>query len=136
MTANEAALATLERQIEMAESIHRMELQRLDQMIEDGRKPLEIALDHYVAAINIENSVAQLNQTADRYVIVSERVETWLTELETIRTTMDQPVTETLGGNTTLLSINAGIAAVTGAVQALGGSPSGLAAGIAANAAA
>ncbi|MFV1530617.1 hypothetical protein [Phaeobacter sp. JH209A] len=136
MTADEAAVDALERQIELAERLHQEEMQRLDQIIEDGRKTLDMALGEYIAAINVENAVNQLNQTADRHAIVSERVETRLLELETIRSTMEQLVTETLGGNTTLVSINAGITGVAGAVQALGGSLSGLAAGIAANAAA
>jgi hypothetical protein len=136
MSADEAAVDALERQIELAEKQHQEEMQRLDQIIEDGRKTLEMALGEYVAAINVENAVAQLNQTADRHAIVSERVEARLSELEAIRSSMDQLVSETLGGNTTLVSINAGVAGVHSAVSALGGSIGALAAGVAASAAA
>ncbi|KII11771.1 hypothetical protein OO25_19695 [Phaeobacter sp. S60] len=132
MTADEAAVDALERQIELAERLHQEEMQRLDQIIEDGRKTLDMALGQYVAAIKVENAVAQLTHTADRHALVSERVEVRMAELETIRLSMEQLVEGALGAENGLPSINQGVQSVIGAVNALGGSIGQMTAGIAA----
>ncbi|AFO91919.1 hypothetical protein PhaeoP10_02258 [Phaeobacter inhibens] len=132
MSADEAAVDALQQQIDLATLHHQEEMQRLDQILEDARQTLDMALGQYVAAIRVENAVAQLTHTADRHALVSERVEVRMAELETIRLSMEQLVEGALGAENGLPSINQGVQNVVGAVNALGGSIGQMTAGIAA----
>ncbi|MFS4580357.1 hypothetical protein [Phaeobacter sp. C3_T13_0] len=132
MSADEAAVDALQQQIDLATLHHQEEMQRLDQILEDARQTLDMALGQYVAAIKVENAVAQLTHTADRHALVSERVEVRMAELETIRLSMEQLVEGALGAENGLPSINQGVQNVVGAVNALGGAIGQMTAGIAA----
>ncbi|UWS06755.1 hypothetical protein [Phaeobacter inhibens] len=132
MTAADMAVSALEQQITLAQSQHEAEMQRLDQILADGQRTYELAMGEYIAAINVENAVTQLNHTAERYTLVSERIETRMEELETIRLNMEQMVAATLDPSAGLPSISEGVFNVVGAVNALGGSIGQMAAGVAA----
>ncbi|WP_217621215.1 hypothetical protein [Phaeobacter inhibens] len=132
MTAADMAVSALEQQIALAQSQHEAEMQRLDQILADGQRTYELAMGEYIAAINVENAVTQLNHTAERYTLVSERIETRMAELETIRLNMEQMVAATLDPTAGLPSISEGVFNVVGAVNALGGSIGQMAAGVAA----
>ncbi|MFV1535208.1 tail tape measure protein [Phaeobacter sp. A90a-4f] len=131
MTAADMAVSALEQQITLAQSQHEAEMQRLDQILADGQRTYELAMGEYIAAINVENAVTQLNHTAERYTLVSERIETRMEELETIRLNMEQMVAATLDPSAGLPSISEGVFNVVGAVNALGGSIGQMAAGVA-----
>ncbi|WP_282076303.1 hypothetical protein [Epibacterium ulvae] len=135
MSADERAVEALQSQISILESQHQAELERLDQILEAGRLTYETALGQHITAIGVDHAVAQLNQTADRHALVSERIEMRTAELETIRTSMADLVAATLGDQG-LPGINQGVLNVVGAVNSLGGDINSLAAGIAASAAA
>ncbi|MFV1594037.1 hypothetical protein VWZ88_15895 [Phaeobacter sp. JH20_36] len=130
MSADQMAVDALERQIELEKSQFDAEMARLDQILADGRQALEMATGEYIAAIKVENAVSQLNHTAERHALMSERIEGRVAALETIRTSMQELVASTIDPGVGLPGVVQGVHNVVSAVHGLSGDLSTMASGI------
>ncbi|AUQ71031.1 hypothetical protein [Phaeobacter inhibens] len=130
MSADQMAVDALERQIELEKSQFDAEMARLDQILADGRQALEMATGEYIAAIKVENAVSQLNHTAERHALMSERIEGRVAELETIRTSMQELVASTIDPGVGLPGVVQGVHNVVSAVHSLSSDMSTMVSGI------